>query len=89
MLDKIRALFVKPSAAGRDVQPEGEPDVADDRQVAGSRAACGRHRSDGDSATTTGAGSSEVFVGRVSGQDEGYAGTTGSEARARDDSDRD
>jgi len=33
-------------------------------------------------ATTTGTGPSEEFVGRVSGQDVGYAGETGAERRA-------
>jgi len=36
----------------------------------------------GDQATTTGTGTSEEFVGRVSGQDEGDVGESGAEARA-------
>lgn len=34
-----------------------------------------------DSESTTGAGQSGVFVGPTAGQDEGYAGPTGAEAR--------
>jgi hypothetical protein len=38
---------------------------------------------------TTGPGGNGEFVGRVSGQDEGYAGETGAERRAADDDDAD
>jgi hypothetical protein len=36
---------------------------------------------DPDAGSTTGTGESETFVGRVSGQDVGYAGETGAEQR--------
>lgn len=84
MLDKFRSLFGSRSVAGRDEELQGEADVHRDRGVADSRAVGGRHHSDGDSASTTGTGDSEAFVGRVAGQDEGYAGTTGAEARAEE-----
>jgi len=41
----------------------------------------GSDRDDTDSASTTGTGRTAGFVGRVSGQDEGYAGETGAEVR--------
>jgi hypothetical protein len=37
---------------------------------------------DPDGGSTTGTDENEEFVGRVSGQDAGYAGETGAEARA-------
>jgi hypothetical protein len=42
-----------------------------------------------DQASTTGTTPSETYVGRVAGQDEGYAGQTGAEARAEDARQRD
>jgi hypothetical protein len=77
MLEKIRSFF-----RDRDEGPRTESDVDTDRGTAVSRASGGLSRSDGDSAATTGTGDSDVHVGRVAGQDEGYAGTTGAEARA-------
>lgn len=59
-----------------------EDDVDTDDKLANSRATGGEEKDDGDSATTTGTGDSEEFVGRVQGQDEGYAGETGAEARS-------
>lgn len=65
-------------------EPENkrESDVDTDDAVANSRDTGGGDRDDGDAASTTGTGSTEEFVGRVAGQDEGYAGETGAEARA-------
>jgi hypothetical protein len=60
-----------------------EPDVATDRHVARSREAGGVD--DGrcpDAPATTGMDENEEFVGRVAGQDAGYSGETGAEARA-------
>jgi hypothetical protein len=37
---------------------------------------------DPDAGSTTGTGESETFVGRVAGEDVGYAGETGAERRA-------
>lgn len=59
-----------------------EDDVAVDDHLANSRKTGGDPGDGGDSATTTGTGESEEFVGRVAGQDEGYAGETGAEARS-------
>lgn len=59
-----------------------EDDVDTDDKLANSRATGGDAKDGGDSATTTGTGDSEEFVGRVAGQDEGYAGETGAEARS-------
>ncbi len=59
-----------------------EDDVATDDKLANSRKTGGDPGDGGDSATTTGTGASEEFVGRTAGQDEGYAGETGAEARS-------
>lgn len=62
-----------------------EPDVERDPNVARSRETGGRPGADrdtGDAATTTGTGENEQFVGRVAGQDDGFAGETGAEARS-------
>ena len=65
-----------------------EDDVDTDDAVANSRATGGRPDQDGDAGTTTGTGQNEEFVGRAAGQDEGYAGETGAEARSERDRDR-
>jgi hypothetical protein len=69
-----------------------EPDVEVDPQVARSREAGGvdpglkdrpdDERADADGASTTGTDENEQFVGRVAGDDPGYTGETGAEARA-------
>ena len=59
-----------------------EDDVETDDKVANSRATGGGSDTGGDAETTTGTGDSEEFVGRVAGQDEGFAGETGAEARS-------
>lgn len=67
---------------------DGESDVPVDEATAASRATGGDADSDGPEAEgTTGTGGAGEYVGRVSGQDEGYAGLTGAEARALDDDD--
>lgn len=67
---------------------ETEQDVPVDEATAASRATGGDDdETGGDSESTTGTGESGEFVGRVSGQDEGYAGLTGAEARAMPESD--
>ncbi len=46
----------------------------------------GRHadsEATGDRGSTTGPGVNDLYVGRVAGQDPGYAGETGAEARGR------
>lgn len=57
-------------------------DVEGDQNLANSRVTGGSDSEEGDAATTTGTGVTEEYVGRVAGQDEGYAGETGAEARA-------
>jgi hypothetical protein len=60
----------------------GEDDVARDDAQALSRATGGGAGEEPDADGTTGTGGSETFVGRVAGQDVGYAGETGAERRA-------
>lgn len=57
-------------------------DVEHDPNLANSRVTGGKDTDEGDAGTTTGTGRTDEFVGRVAGQDEGYAGETGAEARA-------
>jgi hypothetical protein len=71
-----------------------EPDVAANLHLTRTREAGGaepdheRHpddeRADPDGPSTTGTDENEEFVGRVTGQDAGYAGETGAEARAEE-----
>jgi hypothetical protein len=74
------------SSQGGKEQDRGidrENDVPVDEATAASRATGGdEDERDADAESTTGTGTSGEFVGRVSGQDEGYAGLTGAEARA-------
>jgi hypothetical protein len=65
----------------RDPRP-AEEDVDPDDAQALSRATGGGDSDDPDAPSTTGTGQSGEFVGRVSGQDVGYAGETGAERRA-------
>ncbi|SDM77371.1 hypothetical protein SAMN05660642_03310 [Geodermatophilus siccatus] len=60
----------------------GEDDVDRDDAQALSRATGGRGSDEPDASSTTGTGESAGFVGRVAGQDVGYAGETGAERRA-------
>jgi hypothetical protein len=70
-----------------------EPDVEVDPHVARSREAGGidpdrKDRPDderADGPSTTGTDENEQFVGRVAGDDAGYTGETGAEARAEED----
>ena len=68
------------------MQHERQPrqdDVVDDDAQALSRATGGVEQPAApDQGSTTGTTPSEQFVGRVSGQDVGYAGETGAERRA-------
>lgn len=63
--------------------PEG--DVPADPKVANSRDVGGQERRDDerDDPSTTGVDRNDEFVGRVAGDDPGYAGETGAERRAR------
>ncbi len=60
----------------------GEDDVGRDDAQALSRATGGVAGGEPDADGTTGTGDSDTFVGRVAGQDVGYAGETGAERRA-------
>lgn len=72
----------------REHDDRGERDVPTDRKVAWSRKTGGVPRADTpDQHSTTGTTDSDVFVGRVSGTDVGYAEETGAERRAREDAD--
>jgi hypothetical protein len=65
----------------------GEDDVDRDDAEALTRATGGGESDDPDAASTTGAGGSGEFVGRVAGQDVGYAEETGAERRAAEQQD--
>lgn len=65
-----------------DSAQDRESDVDTDRGLANSRATGGDPTEEHDAAATTGTGRSEEFVGRIAGQDVGYEGETGAEARA-------
>jgi hypothetical protein len=71
---------------GMRVYPDSEgsgEDVAVDPGPASSRATGGDHDElSGDRGSTTGTGRNAEFVGRVAGDDIGYAGETGAERRA-------
>ncbi len=75
------------------MEREGRPredDVADDQGQALSRATGGdEDPSKPDQHSSTGTTDNEVFVGRVSGQDVGYAGETGAERRAQWEAEQD
>jgi hypothetical protein len=64
--------------------PPGEEDVDRDGAQALSRATGGGPSDAPDAEGTTGTAESETFVGRVAGQDVGYAGETGAERRAEE-----
>lgn len=64
---------------GEDVERE---DVEREDAQALSRATGGGADEEPDADSTTGTGDSETFVGRVAGQDVGYAEETGAERRA-------
>lgn len=66
-----------------DPRRGSESDVDGDEAVASSRAVGGVPQEDTpDEDSTTGTGPSGEFVGRVAGDDGGYEGETGAEARA-------
>jgi hypothetical protein len=60
----------------------GEDDVDRDDAQALTRATGGGESGEPDASGTTGTGESGEFVGRVAGQDVGYAEETGAERRA-------
>jgi hypothetical protein len=64
---------------------KGESDVARDPQVATSRATGGVDDDAADApdqASTTGTSATPEYVGRIAGDDVGYAGETGAERRS-------
>jgi hypothetical protein len=73
----------------QDMHGTSEPDVEVDPHVARSREAGGvdpdRKDRPADGPSTTGTDENEQFVGRVAGDDAGYTGETGAEARAEED----
>jgi hypothetical protein len=74
--------------ADMDSDPRpGEDDVDRDDAQALSRATGGGDSNAPDADSTTGSGENDSFVGRVSGQDAGYAGETGAERRAAEQPD--
>lgn len=74
MWNRLREFFGSPATS---------EDVAADPHVARTRETGGGDRDDRDSASTTGTGHGEEFVGRIGGADEGDVGETGAEARAQ------
>jgi hypothetical protein len=85
MLRWLQRLFGRKVAPSSD-QPEQGTGV--DSAMSRSRPTGGDSGTDG---TTTGPGDNETFVGRAEGQDTGYTGETGAEARSerdRQDGDR-
>jgi hypothetical protein len=69
---------------------EGETDVQYDKHQASSREIGGvADPEEPDQASTTGTTPNGQFVGRIAGDDVGYAGETGAERRAEVDADRD
>lgn len=70
-------------------EPTKESDVPVDPAVANARPTGGSpERTGGDDPSTTGPGEHEKFVGRASGQDQGYVGRTGAEARSEQERDQ-
>jgi hypothetical protein len=71
----------------RGSDPDGEgsgEDVALDPGLASNRATGGEYLElSGDRGSVTGTGRTGVFVGRIAGDDLGYAGETGAERRAQ------
>ena len=69
------------------MEPDPRPheiDVDPDDAQALTRATGGGPSDEPDADATTGTGESGTFVGRVAGQDVGYAGETGAERRAEE-----
>jgi len=68
------------------VSKRSESDVPEDPHVAASRDTGGRETGgEPDKHSTTGTTRDGTYVGRVAGEDAGYAEETGAEARARTD----
>lgn len=72
------------SSHGNEWRARASCHVAGDPQLAQSREADGEpgDQDEADGISTTGTAESQEFVGRAAGDDVGYAGETGAEARA-------
>ena len=68
---------------GKDRQPRQDDVNPDDAQALSRETGGVEDPSQPDQGSTTGTTPNEEFVGRVSGQDVGYAGETGAERRAK------
>ncbi|GAA3237262.1 hypothetical protein GCM10017691_36240 [Pseudonocardia petroleophila] len=79
------SLWSRITGSGR-TDPDGRgsgEDVAEDPALASNRDTGGEHTDlTGDRGSVTGTGRTEEFVGRIAGDDLGYAGETGAERRA-------
>jgi hypothetical protein len=77
------AQWLRARRSDPDGQGSGE-DVAMDPALASNRSTGGDHvELSGDRGSVTGTGQTGEFVGRVAGDDLGYAGETGAERRAQ------
>jgi hypothetical protein len=77
------AHWLRARRSDPDGQGSGE-DVAMDPALASNRSTGGDHvELSGDRGSVTGTGQTGEFVGRVAGDDLGYAGETGAERRAQ------
>ena len=82
VFSRISSWLGRSYRADSDLQGSAE-DVALDPALASNRATGGEHADlTGDRGSVTGTGESEEFVGRIAGDDLGYAGETGAERRA-------
>lgn len=84
-LARLSAWWRRRRSATGERAPQGEGDVAADTGIARTRAYGGPSpvAEVSDAATTTGTVDHGLFVGRVAGDDLGYADETGAEVRAR------
>jgi hypothetical protein len=78
----LRVVLDRRRRTGRRVGIDRESDVAIDPHLANSRATGGGGAQHTDSVSTTGTGSNQLFVGRVSGEDAGAYQVAGAEVRA-------
>jgi hypothetical protein len=77
MLRRLARLFGARSRYGTEADVDPDSDQARIRETGGKP---GPER--GDDTSTTGTAPNDVFVGRVAGDDLGYAGETGAEKRS-------
>lgn len=83
-LRSVKSFFQKLTRPSGEPQPKPEGDAPGDSAVANTRETGGAPGRPGSEQNTTGPGENDTFVGRVGGQDEGFAGETGAERRSRD-----